>query len=279
MACPGTISFLAMPHPLTRARTLALVSLSLSLVAAPAAAQQAPPRRSMAGVELGRTTFEGAMDPWSLASVWVGRRLAPGPLFARANYAERFGAAGMQGELEAYPRLSRRAYAYLNLGYSEAAVFPRWRSGAELYVNLPRAWELSAGYRQLRFEDDDVTLLTGTVARYVGNYWISLRPFARVGASSAGEGREVSGTVTARRYFADPREFVGASAGYGRTPGDRLTPVELARTNTTSAGVHGAVALTGPILATWAATFEREELPLDRERRRWDLLLGMRVDW
>lgn len=88
------------------------------------------------------------------------------------------------------------------------------------------------GYRQLRFDRVPVTLFTGAVGRYVGNYWISFRPYVRAVESSS----SASGSVTARRYFADGDHFVGGRIGYGSTPPDQVTldPDALARVRSLS---------------------------------------------
>lgn len=226
--------------------------------------------------DYGYTRFVESLDPWQLGSVSLGHRSRRGAFIARVNAARRFGEGGVQGEVDAWPRLGGRLYAYLNAGVANADVFPRQRYGAELFANLPRAWELSLGARQLRLGGAPVTLFTGSLGRYVGNSWISLRPFAREkdGTLSASLG------LTARRYFADADNFVGARVGYGNTPTDRLTPNELVvRASSWSAGVHGSRTLRPRLVGTWALGYEREGLGADRQRRRFEGAIGLRADF
>jgi YaiO family outer membrane protein len=189
------------------------------------------------------------------------------------NYAERFGFVGRQYEAEAYPRVSEGKYFYLNLGWSGDELFPQWRSGAEFYTNLPNAYEASVGYRQLRFNGAPVTLFTGTVGKYQGNYWVSVRPFVQWKRS----GTSLSGTLTARRYFADANDYVGARIGGGSTPPDQYTTTDLARTGSVSADVHGSKRLAERFYGTWTVAWGREQLTLDRTRTRWDFTGGLKV--
>ncbi len=153
------------------------------------------------GADYSYQSFGGDIDAWQLAALTVGRRTADGSVFARVNYANRFGSSGEQLEVDAYPRLSKNMYAYLNLGYSASDIFPAWRSGAELFASLPEAWEASLGYRQLRFNGTPVTMITGAVGKYVGNYWFSLRPYVRpkdTGTSASAKRRSCSTTASSR---------------------------------------------------------------------------------
>lgn len=216
-------------------------------------------------------SFQGDIDPWQLASVSLGRRGIRGSLIARANYARRFGVTGTQVEVDAYPRLGRGMYAYLNAGYSGATIFPEWRFGGELFANLPSAWEASAGFRQLRFEGSPVTLYTGSVGKYVGNYWFSIRPYVR----SKDTGTSSSATLTARRYFSDTDHFLGARVGYGSNPSDQVTPQDIDRVNSFSASVHGSGGPWTKVIASWSAGYDREELTPGQTRRSWPVTVGL----
>lgn len=220
------------------------------------------------------TTFGGDIQAWQLGSVSLGQRTPAGSLIGRVNVANRFGTSGSQYEADAYPHLGvNGTYAYLNFGYSAASIFPRWRSGAEIYTNLPSAYEASLGYRQLRFAGSPpVTLFTGTVGKYTGNYWFSLRPYVRQKTN----GTSASVSLTGRKYGADADDYVGARVGYGTTPSDRLTVDELARTRDVSADVHGSRGLANDFVGIWSIGFENEQLPAGASRKRWDVSGGVR---
>ena len=228
--------------------------------------------RSAAALDLGYTSFSGTTEAWQQASLSLFHRAAFGTAIARVNEARRFGESGLQVEAEAYPRLTASTYAYLDVGYSGSPVFPAWRSGVELFTALPRAWEVSGGYRQLRFTGAQVTLLTGSVGRYVGDYWFSLRPWVRTGTAAT----SASASVAARRYGADADHFVGLRAGLGSAPGDQLSPDQAARTTSASAAVHGSAGLGGALLGTWSLGVDRETLSPTQTRISETLLLGIK---
>ncbi len=256
---------------------------ALALHAAPPLGAQTPaaPRQldtastTAVAADYGYVSFRGDLDPWRLGSVSLGRRTPAGSVTGRLNHANRFRTAGTQVEVDAYPGLTRRTYAYLNAGYSRSGIFPGWRFGAELFGNLPHAWEGSLGVRQLRFGGAPVTLFTGAMGKYVGNSWVSVRPTVRRRA----EGYSASTSVAARKYYADADNYVGVRAGYGSTPSDRLSPNELVtRQSSWSAGVQGSRTVRPGFVSTLSLGAESEELGAGRVRRRWDAAAGVRVD-
>ncbi|MCK9413956.1 MAG: YaiO family outer membrane beta-barrel protein [Prolixibacteraceae bacterium] len=156
-------------------------------------------------------------DPWQLAALSYGRKTSIGLIYGRINWADRFGSKGFQYEMDAYPHISENNYLYLNAGYSDLSIFPKVRSGAEWYHSFPKAFEGSLGMRALFFANSNTYMITGTVGKYVGNYWISLRSFV----TPSSTGTSVSGSIQARRYFADPEDYIGLRLGYGVSPDDR----------------------------------------------------------
>jgi YaiO family outer membrane protein len=255
--------------------------LGLVVAAVPLSAQQAVAARDTThrysiAADYTYTTLDDQVagrDTWKFATASLGYRTGIGPVIARMNYAERFGLVGRQFEADAYPSVGEGKYLYLNLGWSNQDLFPQWRSGAEFYTNLPNAYEASIGYRQLRFDGAPVTLFTGTVGKYTGNYWLSLRPFVQWKRS----GTSLSGSLTGRRYFETSEEYIGARIGAGSAPADQYTITELARTGSFSADVHGSTKLAQRVYGTWTIGWEREQLALDRDRTRWDLTGGLKV--
>lgn len=254
------------------ASILLAVRVSAQDAAAPPASA---PHVTTASVDYSHVSFETGVDAWQLASVSLGNRAGWGSLIGRVNYAHRFGSDGAQMEVDAYPRLAPWLYAYASLGYSASDIFPAWRSGGELFASLPGAWETSLGYRQLRFGGAPVTLLTGAVGKYTGNYWFSVRPYVHATAN----GTSASAGLTARRYFADGDHFVGARISYGSTPPDQVSvdAAALARVHSASASVQGSGDLRAPVQLTWSLGYDREELAFGTIRRSWTVNGGLRV--
>jgi len=249
--------------------------------AAVATAQNPEPTREVTavrryvGADYSYAWFHGDIDPWQLAAISVGRRGPRGSVIGRANLAQRFGSNGAQVELDAYPRIRPGMYAYLNVGYSNDNIFPQWRSGGELFSNLPRAWEASLGYRQLRFGGAPVTLLTGSLGKYVGNSWLSLRPYVRVKP----DGVSASLGITGRKYGADADNYLGARISAGTSPSDRADPTEIARTSSWSASLQGSRSLRPGLFGTWSLGMEQEELSSTTTRKKLEGSFGLRTEF
>lgn len=263
----------------SRLRLGVLIVATLSLAPSAGRAQDrgaAPDVKSAAlsvAADFSYVSFSGSTDPWRLASMSLSRRTSAGSVIARVNYANRFNTDGLQVEVDAYPRVSKRVYLYLNAGYSDASIFPTWRSGGEAFTSLPNAWEASLGYRQLRFGGAPVTMFTGAVGKYVGNYWFSLRPFVR----QKDGGLSASAGLTARRYFEDGDHWIGASASVGSSPTDRLTPDAVGRTRASSLGVSGQTGLAARALLTWNLGHDTEEIAPGNTRRSVTLTAGLKL--
>jgi YaiO family outer membrane protein len=156
-------------------------------------------------------------SPWHLGAIQYSRVTKPGSLLARLNYADRFGNTGWQLESDFYPRFSAKNYAYLNIGYSDAVIFPKFRFGAEVYQKLPANFEASLGLRYLNFSESKVTIYTAYIGKYVGNYWFSLRSFVTPSKSKT----SVTGIFLARKYFSNPANYLSFQLSYGISPDDK----------------------------------------------------------
>ena len=226
------------------------------------------------GVDYSHVHFDTLLSPWDLVTTSLSRKTTPLALIGSVNYAHRFRRSGWQFEGEAYPHLSSKAYAYLDAAWSQSASFPRWRGGAELYGNLPAAWELSAGWRQLHFTDTEVRIFTGSVGKYAGNYYATLRPYV-----SRSEGKTSrSAYLTVRRYGATADDFAGVQVGYGSTPTTVSTLAEVLRGNTFHASAEVQRTVGPGVGIKWGAEFEHENLPAGGTRNRTGFTLGLRRD-
>ncbi len=263
--------------------TLWSAALAASLAAGAARAQETPTERApvpagpaapryRASLEYGLTTFRGggSTDPWHTATAELSRRGGGATLVGRANYAHRFGQDGVQVEADAYPRLTRRTYAYLNAGYSPSEIFPELRLGAELYTGFGRGGEASLGARRLEFADEGVTLLTGSLGAYAGNYYFSARPYV----APLDEGTSRSVTVLARRYLADGDSHVTLSAGAGTAPTESPLQFELRRVSSRRVGAYGRLPVRPGVGVRWSAGYEREEITRGAPRDRFNVGVG-----
>lgn len=171
-------------------------------------------------------------DPWHLTSVQYSRQTSLGSVIARINHANRFKENGFQYEVEAYPRISKTFYAYVNFGYSEnTTVFSKWRAGASLYANLPKSFEAEVGVRYLYFSSSTF-MYTAAIGKYISNYLFGLRTYLVPSTNT----RKVSHSYSAmaRYYFGGADDFIAANIGYGISPDDRPLSYQLSADQLTS---------------------------------------------
>lgn len=158
-----------------------------------------------------------SLSPWYSGNIQYSRKTAYGSIIGRINYAQRYGLKGYQYEIDAYPKTGKSNYLYVNVGYSEAPTFPKYRSGLEFYQSLPKSFDASLGFRYLVFDQTNVIIYTGSLGKYWGNYWFCFRPFV---TPSAGYVPSITGFLIVRRYFSNPETYIGLQYGHGSSPDD-----------------------------------------------------------
>lgn len=156
--------------------------------------------------------FDQQLDPMYYGALEYKKEAKWGVLIPRLNFNRRFNINGVQAEVDAYPRFNKTLSGYLNYGFSSSNIFPRHRIGGEVLKELPKAMEVSLGFRHLSFDADDATILTGTFGLYRGNYYVVLRPYV---IPDSRKGLGVSGNLLVRRYLRDGNNFLGLNLVYG----------------------------------------------------------------
>jgi YaiO family outer membrane protein len=176
------------------------------------------------GVSYDLATFDKQFDdPWHIVSLDYSRSTKAGSFIGRVNYANRFKTNALQFEADAYPRISRTFYSYINAGISnKSGVFPQYRSGFSLYANLPKSFEAEAGLRYLYFSDA-TWIYTASVGKYFKNYWFNLRSYITPATKSVSN----SYTFTTRYYFKETNYF-GVALGTGISPDETANNIQLA---------------------------------------------------
>jgi YaiO family outer membrane protein len=203
--------------------------------------------------------FEKNMiDPWQLAYLQYKKETTFGSIIGRINWANRFNTKGLQYELDAYPKTGKSSYLYLNLGYSDVAIFPHFRSGVEYNRKLPAAFETSFGLRYLAFSGSDVVIYTASLGKYIGNYWLSARTYITPGSI----GTSVSGSITGRRYLDDQDNYLGLRISYGTSPDDRkelISSVSVLRVKSESIKIEYNKKINRVWILNLATIYENEE--------------------
>lgn len=169
-------------------------------------------KSSMVGVATEIQVFDQVFAPTYQTTFTYTHKSAWGTLMPKVTLAQRFGENAQQYGIDAYPILSKTTYGYFTCDYSNSTTFPSYTLGAELYKNLPNAFEVSLGGRYMRFTEDAFTTLTASFGMYRGNYYFSARPFITPrGNRSIG----LASNVLARKYLGDGGNFLGITLGYG----------------------------------------------------------------
>ncbi|ANM30331.1 hypothetical protein ABI59_13260 [Acidobacteria bacterium Mor1] len=166
------------------------------------------------------------IDDWYDLVLQLQGRYRGGFITGRVTLADRFSTNAEQYEVDVYHRAGP-GYFYFNAGYSDSTLFPEQRYGAEYFFPFSRDFEASVGVRHLDFRVDTVTLYTGTIGMYRGNWFIWLRPFY----ADRDSGDETSATLSARLFGKDVESHWTASIGAGSTPDADLVTPELERSD------------------------------------------------
>lgn len=214
-------------------------------------------------------TFYGDIASWHTWSVYARTRTKlTGAFIARVTQSSRFDRFGTQFELEAYPSIGKNGYVFLNLGASGASFFPKVRFGASYFHNLPKAWEVEGGYRYLGFTS--VThILTASVGKYVGNWWLNFRTNVIPSSTSTG----TSGQFTARYYFKSAEDFFSIQLGTGVSP-DEETRDQTQLLNSYRARLGYQHLVSSKFMIYGFTGYSRDELSLDNFRNNLNLSLG-----
>ncbi|SFB12581.1 YaiO family outer membrane beta-barrel protein [Algoriphagus aquimarinus] len=228
-------------------------------------------RNNAVGVTYDYDTFDGDISPWNTFSIYGRTRTdLTGTLIGRVTQSSRFDSNGTLFELDAYPSLGKKAYAYLNVGGSSASFFPQFRFGASVYYNLPKAWEVDGGFRYLKFSDP-TTIYTASVGKYVGNWWFNLRGNLIPGT---GNSLGTSGNLQARYYFKTGEDFFSVQLSSGVSPDEETRdPTQLLNSYRARIGYQQLIL---PRFMIYGYTgYSRDELGPDRFRNNLNFSLGV----
>ena len=227
--------------------------------------------------------FDGS-TPWTFASASLGRKTKRfGSVILRYNFANRFGNNGNQIEIDAYPAIAKGIFFYFNAGISNKKNFPYTRLSIEPYFKLPKSFELSVGVRYMNFDanrlfaldSNKVLIYTGTIGKYFGSYWISLRPYFTKGTDAWSK----SASITVRRYFGDEDSFISLNVGSGMSPDEQqyaFNPdMTFLKSNKISLDYQQKVA--HQLIFYCGGGYAREEIRTDVKRNRFSLSAGISI--
>jgi YaiO family outer membrane protein len=198
---------------------------------------------------------------WQVFKAGAGHRFGLGPAAAYLNAGNLIAedtstihATELQFEVEAYPRLSKKNYAYLNYAYSPGSYFPTHRAAVELWQILPAGWAISAGLNYYYF-DREIFIALASVEEYIGKYWLSVKCFVYF----KDEGPTTSFYLNARRYL-NNTDYLQMTIGTGTAPDEPFDiRSDLERLNANSIRLAYNVSVTPRITLRAGAGYSREE--------------------
>ncbi|MDP2069208.1 MAG: YaiO family outer membrane beta-barrel protein [Lutibacter sp.] len=165
------------------------------------------------GIKSSVDFYSETFDPMQYYTLNYGRQTKYGSVLAKMNFRRSFNKNGVQVEVDMYPKITKGLYAYVNVGFANTFLFPDVRYGAELYKSLPKSFEVSLGFRALKYEST-TTIYTGSVGWYTGNSYWNFRPYLTPGDS----GTSKSGVINYRKYRSDADNYFSVSLGMGFSP-------------------------------------------------------------
>ncbi|ALI98013.1 hypothetical protein DC20_02255 [Rufibacter tibetensis] len=215
-------------------------------------------------------------SPWHLATLDYSRQTKHGTFTGRVSYSQRYGNNGVQVEAEAYPRISKTFYAYVNVGGSpDLPVFPKSRAGFSLYANLPKAWEAEGGIRYLNF-GSSTFIYTASIGKYLHNLWFNARTYVSPGSNAITQ----SYSFTTRYYLKGAEDYISISLGRGVSPDDRMQANRLNssyRLETYRMGAGYRYAWNQRHIFSLAATYEKGEYMPETKGSQWNGSVGYQL--
>ncbi|HSP14052.1 MAG TPA: YaiO family outer membrane beta-barrel protein [Thermoanaerobaculia bacterium] len=193
----------------------------------------ARPRASKNEVAIGGTYDDFTKsDPFREGEVTVNRNIA----VIRLAHARRFSLDDDQIDVELYPKIGAKGYAYLDAGYSpHARLYPRSRFGAELFQGFGAGFEASAGYRRLNFADT-ANIYTASLSKYYRDWLFTARAYRSDSTTS------MQGLI--RRYLGE--SWIGIRVGKGSTRDDIRTLADIQAFETIDAIAESYLVLRRP---------------------------------
>lgn len=105
--------------------------------------------------------------PWNMFQLEYGNKAKKLPWNVRSSYGAFFGFQAVQLELEAYPKIGKKAYGYVHVGLSTSGdLFPFARLSGEYFRSFSKG-EWSLGGKYLHYSALQVALITAHVERNI----------------------------------------------------------------------------------------------------------------
>lgn len=127
--------------------------------------------------------------------------------------AKPFNSFDLQYRADVYPVFGDHNYAYFSYAFSQSNIFPDHQIRGVFYHQFGKGFEASLGMYYMKW-DNSFYIYTGSLAKYIKDYWFSLRPYIQF----EGDNIYQSYLLFARRYFKNSDDYLNLMVGYGSTP-------------------------------------------------------------
>jgi YaiO family outer membrane protein len=157
-------------------------------------------------------------DPWHTVSAEFQHNIDRTAVIGRINYTDRAYDQGTLYELEAYPVINDRTYAFINAGFSNGDLFPDFRGSASLFYNFAQIFEAEIGGRLLNFNNS--SFFTGIVGitAYSGSFYLNAKTF--LGPERVNQLVQ-NYQFNIRYYFGNADNYFFGRLGSGISPDER----------------------------------------------------------
>ncbi len=155
---------------------------------------------------------DSKFKPHHFAYIEYASKIGKYTLIPRLNYANRFNKVDMQMEMDLYYMFKNDSYIYANYGLGfQKELFPMHRMGLEYFFPLRKVLGASIGWRYMSSLDYNIHILTGHLSKYIGNFWISYRPFYVLHSQE----KTLTSIAEVRYYEKNPINYWGLELLYG----------------------------------------------------------------
>ena len=194
-----------------------LLLMALATAAAPMSAAQSESSRPEYPWETSIFyTFESLTEDrpsWHRLEALVLRRFNGRSVLVKGIRVRRFQTWDEAVAVGGYLDLWRQSYGHVSLQYApDAVALADVDFYGEIFQGIGDGWEAAGSYRLRSYPQESVHLAGAALAKYIGKWYLREKSTLVFRAGETG----YTQTVSARRYFTPPREFVEVRAGIGR---------------------------------------------------------------
>lgn len=171
------------------------------------------------------TTFSrDNYGPWHLTSLNYSKQFNKISFGGRVSYINRRQNGNSQNfgyfyELESYFKTTKKSYSFMNLGFSDGEVFPKFRLLFSNYYTLGKGFESEIGYRYNKRDNTNSSSGILALGKYFNSNWINLRTSFQLDEPKL----YPSFSIQFRHYYQTRFDYFSLNIGYGTSPDERET--------------------------------------------------------